>query len=555
MNAVSAIDDLADRYVEDFAALDPCLATTIGLAGHDDRLTDFSPEGFEARAERRRRLLSELAATPIAGDEDRVTAAAMAEQVGLELQLHDAGLLTSDLNVIDSPLQFVRQVFDLMDTEGDEAWQTIATRMRGIPDALAGYARSLAMAGRQGRTSARRQVVECARRCDRWAADGDRGFFSGLVARYGDGPLRRQLDEAARGAAAALTEFGRFLRRELLPAAPEKDAVGRERYALASRYFTGTRLDLDETYAWGWAELARLSAEMRQSADRIRRGATVAEAIDALQNDPNRKIAGKDEFRAWMQDLSDRTIAELAGVHFDIPDPLRRLECLIAPTRDGGIYYTGPSEDFARPGRMWWSVPDGIDSFSTWREVTTVFHEGVPGHHLQTGQVIYRAGQLNRYRRLMCWNSGHGEGWALYAERLMAELGQLDEPGDRLGMLDSHSFRAARVIVDIGMHLELPIPKGTGFHEGERWTPALGWEFLRTHSTLEEAFLAEELNRYLGWPGQAPSYKVGERAWLAARDDAHRRHGAAFDLKAFHTAALNLGSMGLDLMSAELARL
>jgi uncharacterized protein (DUF885 family) len=203
---------------------------------------------------------------------------------------------------------------------------------------------------------------------------------------------------------------------------------------------------------------------------------------------------------------------------------------------------------------MWWSVPDGVDSFSTWREVTTVFHEGVPGHHLQSGQVAFRASELNRYRRL-CWNSGHGEGWALYAERLMAELGYLDEPGDRMGMLDAQRFRAARVVVDIGMHLELPIPAGTGFHEGERWTPALGWDFLRAHCSLQDEFLREELNRYLGWPGQAPSYKVGEREWLAARDDARRRHGSAFDLKAFHNAALHLGSMGIDTMRAELARL
>ncbi len=162
---------------------------------------------------------------------------------------------------------------------------------------------------------------------------------------------------------------------------------------------------------------------------------------------------------------------------------MRRIECCIAPTHDGGIYYTGPSEDFSRPGRMWWSVPEGIDDFSTWREVTTVFHEGVPGHHLQIGQTVYRRETLNRWQRLMCWVSGHGEGWALYAERLMDELGYLEDPGDRLGMLDAQALRAARVIVDIGMHLELEIPRDNpfGFHPGERWTPALGLEFMRRH--------------------------------------------------------------------------
>jgi uncharacterized protein (DUF885 family) len=106
------------------------------------------------------------------------------------------------------------------------------------------------------------------------------------------------------------------------------------------------------------------------------------------------------------------------------------------------------------------------------------------------------------------------------------------------------------------MHLELEIPRGTGFDfpEGERWTPELGWDFLRAHCRMEEEFLRFELLRYLGWPGQAPSYKVGERIWLAAREDAKRRQGSAFDLRSFHRAALDLGSIGLDPLREALAR-
>ena len=157
----------------------------------------------------------------------------------------------------------------------------------------------------------------------------------------------------------------------------------------------------------------------------------------------------------------------------------------------------------------------------------------------------------------MCWVSGHGEGWALYAERLMDELGYLDDPADRLGMLDAQAFRAARVIVDIGMHLELEIPRDNpfGFHPGERWTPDLGLEFMRQHSAMEDAFIRFEVNRYLGWPGQAPSYKVGERIWLDARAQAQARAGADFDLKTFHRQALDLGALGLAPLQQALARL
>ena len=256
-----------------------------------------------------------------------------------------------------------------------------------------------------------------------------------------------------------------------------------------------------------------------------------------------------------MQDKSDAAVDALADVHFDIPEPIRRLECMIAPTHDGVMYYTQPAEDFSRPGRMWWSVPEGQTDFSTWRETTTVYHEGVPGHHLQLAQTIYRRETLNRWQRSMCWVSGHGEGWALYAERLMDELGYLEDPGDKLGMLDGQMMRAVRVVVDLGMHLELPIPPGTGFHDGEHWTPALGWEYMTANVNIEEAQLAFELDRYLGWPGQAPAYKVGERTWFQAREDARRRKGADFDLKTFHRQALDLGSIGLAPLREALARL
>jgi uncharacterized protein (DUF885 family) len=116
-------------------------------------------------------------------------------------------------------------------------------------------------------------------------------------------------------------------------------------------------------------------------------------------------------------------------------------------------------------------------------------------------------------------------------------------------------FRAARVILDIGLHLELPIPAGAGFHEGERWTPELGVEFLRARKGPDpDSVVAFEIDRYLGRPGQAIAYKLGEKVWLEAREEARRRAGAGFDLKEFHRRALDLGPMGLDRLRAELAR-
>jgi uncharacterized protein (DUF885 family) len=464
------------------------------------------------------------------------------------------------VSVVSSGLYDIRSVLDLMDTSDDAGWENIDARLAAFPATLDGYRATLLEAADAGQVAARRQLAEMAEQVRSWTGQvGSSGdFFRTFVEGSGrEGALRTQLEQHAREASDAVAAFGRFLGDELGPRGREEEACGEELYSLGSRYFLGTTVDLHETYAWGWQELARIEDEMARVADKIVPGGSVDDAVAALDADPARTITGKEAFAAWMQELADRTVSEMADVHFDIPEPVRRIECRIAPTSDGGIYYTGPSEDFSRPGRMWWAVPDTQTEFSTWREVTTVFHEGVPGHHLQVAQTAYRHDALNRWQRLMCWVSGHGEGWALYAERLMDDLGYLADPGDKLGMLDAQGFRAARVIIDIGMHLRLEIPRDNplGFHPGETWGRELGTQFLREHTRMEEELIKFEINRYLGWPGQAPSYKVGERIWLQARDDARARLGDRFDLKAFHRAALDLGSIGLDPLQAALARI
>jgi uncharacterized protein (DUF885 family) len=556
---VGQIDDLANRYVDEWAPLNPTGATYVGVAGYDDKLDDLSPEGFAAQAELTRRTLAELDPLDPETEAEHVAKDAMQERLGLDLVRYEAGDVATDLNVISSAVHGLRMAFDLMPTQGEEAVANISARFAAFPRAVEQYRRTLLEQAARGNASARVQMIEVAEQCAAWTDPARDNFFhqlaDGLVA---DGALATELRRNAEAATAATAGFGDFLRTELAPHGKDKEAAGPERYARASQYFLGARVDQAETYAWGFEELARLEREMRVVAAEIAgAGASVDQAVEALDADPARRIPGREAFREWMQALADKAVSELNGTHFDIPAPVLSIECCLAPTSDGGIYYTGPSEDFSRPGRMWWAVPEGVTEFSTWREVTTVYHEGVPGHHLQVAQTIYRAELLNRWQRLLCWCSGHGEGWALYAERLMDDLGYLGDPGDRLGMLDAQALRAARVIVDIGMHLELEIPRDNpfGFHPGERWTPELGWEFLREHTRMSDEVLRFEWKRYLGWPGQAPSYKVGERIWLQAREDARARKGADFDLKAFHRDALNLGSLGLDPLRKALARL
>lgn len=544
-NRVSTpLDMVADAYVDTIVTLSPITATEIGAPGHDHELDDFSPAGLAERAGAARDALRRVEATEAVDEVDAVTAAAMRERLGLDLELFEAGEDYAQLNNIASPLQYIRDVFDLMPTATTDDWEIIAARMGAVPDAVDGYIESLRLAVDHGPAPALRQMEMGIRQADALAGDGS---FWTTFAASPDAPegLATPLSHNADGARGAYARLAEALR-ELAPRAPLADAVGRERYGRMSRLFLGATIDLDETYEWGREELARIVAEQDEVAHQLYGdGTTADEAMRLLDEDVTRQLHGTDALQSWMQQTSDAAVEALAGSHFDIADPIRRLECCIAPTQNGGIYYTRPTDDLSRPGRMWWSVPPGVETFGTWREKTTVYHEGVPGHHLQIAQAVYRAGELNRWRSMICWVSGHGEGWALYAERLMEQLGFLDDPGDRMGMLDAQRMRAARVVLDIGVHLGKPAPEEWG---GGTWDADKAWPFLKANVNMAEEFVRFELERYLGWAGQAPSYKVGQRLWERARDEAAARDGAAFDLRKFHSQALDVGSVGLDVL-------
>lgn len=545
------IDAIADAWVDTAAELSPILATYIGRTEHNGRFDDLSPAGADRAAEAARQTLTALEAAEPVDEIDAVTKEDLTRELRLNLELHAAKAHLRDLNVIASPAQDLRSAFDLMPTDTVEDWGIVSERLRAVPAAISGYIETLREGIAQGVVPARRQVLEVVTQIGRYTADA--GFFASFAAEAAPAEghlpasLARDLTDNSNAARVAYDELASFLANELAPEASATDAVGRELYALHSRRFLGAEIDLDETYEWGIEELARMVAEQESIAEQISPGATVEEAVALLEADPSRQLRGTEALQRWMQETSDRAVEELGRTHFDIAEPIRRLECMIAPTNEGGIYYTGPTDDFSRPGRMWWSVPEGVDTFDTWRELTTVYHEGVPGHHLQIAQAVYNRAQLNSWRRLLAGTSGHAEGWALYAERLMEQLGYLDDPADRLGMLDGQRMRAARVVLDIGVHLQKPRLDGTG-----TWDYDYALEFMRRNVNMPDEFVRFEVNRYFGWPGQAPAYKVGQRIWEQLRDEVAEREGADFSIKAFHKRALDIGGVGLDTLRAAL---
>ncbi|MGV2917407.1 DUF885 domain-containing protein [Streptomyces alfalfae] len=553
--------DIADAYVDELIALDPITGTYLGVKESDSRLPDTSPAGQEALARLARTTLARLDEAergPGAdSDAERRCARLLRERLTAELAVHDAEEgLRSVGNLHTMPHQ-VREIFTVTPMETEEDWATIAERLRAVPAAFEGYRASLELGLDRKLFAAPRPTATFIGQLTEWTGEerGGRGWFEEFAA---DGPeaLRADLDAAARAATASVTALRDWMRDVYAPAiegAPE--TVGRERYARLSRYFNGTDLDLDEAYAYGWAEFHRLLAEMRTEAEKILPGAATPWVALAHLDEHGTHIEGVEEVRVWLQELMDEAIEALDGTHFELAERVRRVESHIAPPGGAAApYYTAPSEDFSRPGRTWLPTM-GDTRFPVYDLVSTWYHEGVPGHHLQLAQWAHVAENLSRYQATVGIVSANAEGWALYAERLMDELGFLTDPERRLGYLDAQMMRALRVIVDIGMHLELEIPADSPFHPGERWTPDLAQEFYDAHCSRPTDFVASEMTRYLTIPGQAIGYKLGERAWLLGRENARRRHGDAFDAKAWHMAALSQGSLGLDDLVDELSKL
>lgn len=546
---------LADRYVDDLAELDPLVSTALGLRPQEDRMPDLSPAGYDARADLARQVLADLDAQDASSwdDAERRCAVLLRERLEVIVTDHQANEHLRLIRNIFSPAHSVRHVFTLMPTVSEDDWAVVARRMSRIPDAYDSWIRTLEQGRASGVLAAPRQVRTLIGQLDQWL---ETEWFHGFVAE-GPDQLASELRAGADAAHEAVDSLRDYLSTTYLPStAGIPDAVGEAAYRRAIRRNLGADIDPQEAYAWGWGEYQRIAAQMQELADELLPGSTPVQCMRHL-DEHGARIEGVEEVRQWLQQMMDQAIVDLDGTHFDIAEPIKHVEAKIAPTGSAAApYYTRPSLDFSRPGRTW--LPTlGNTVFPLYDLISTWYHEGVPGHHLQLAQWVHVAPQLSRFQTTLGSSSATTEGWALYAERLVDELGFLDDEA-RMGYLDAQIMRAIRVVIDIGMHLELPIPEDSPIAPGQTWTPELAAQFFAAHSGRSGEFIASEIVRYLGWPAQAISYKLGERAWLAGREAAriaHTQRGEEFDLKAWHMAALSLGALGLDALEAELAQL
>jgi uncharacterized protein (DUF885 family) len=549
---------LANELVERDARANPLLATEFGITAYDHLLPDFSPEQEYVDVATTKEFLLALDALTPESETDRIAVAVMQERLNARLGLLESGETARVFSVLYSPVSNIRQVFELMGTDTDEQRQVIAQRLRAIRPSFDSWRRTLDVVASKKELPSRRHLVGIA---EQLATHAEGGYVSFVERVEPDGSTESELVAAAKDAEAACAALSAWISADLVPQSTEHDAVGEERYRVWAQFWNGATLDLEELYAWGCEDLRRINARMWEVARQLVPGATtLVEVANYLDNDATRAIEGTDELLRRLIFFTEQAVEKLNGVHFDIDERIRFCDARLAPEGSAGApYYIPPSEDLSRPGTTWFPTL-GLTTFSWWRNASTWYHEGVPGHHLQCATTVIEANRQSRFQRLECFISGHGEGWALYAERLMDELGFFSDLGDEMGYLMNQALRAARVMVDIGLHLELKAPDDLGELadlgdcSGRVWNAAMAVAVLEEYALESHEMSVSEVDRYLGLPAQAISYKVGERVWMRSREDARTRLGDDFSMKKFHAYALAIGPMGLDPFAAELEK-
>ncbi len=556
----SAIFAFADEIVNRLAESDPLFATEAGIPGYDHLLPDYSVAKQRRDQEQTIRDLQTLERLDYHGDVDRIAAAVIRERLSAGLALDEADEHRRTFSVLNSPVAAIRQAFEIMPLTTNEDANNIVRRLKHVRASLDTWRGALLITAAEHELPAARHINGVADQADTCAAGAFSEFAGRAAEATGVDVETSGLRAAAKEAEAAYSELATWMRSELAPKASTKEACGEERYQRWSAYWSGATLDLHELYQWGYQDLRRINARMWEIANELLPGAkSLVDVADLLDNDPTRAIDDTDKLLTMLKAFTARTTEELDGVQFDIDERIRFCDARLAPEGSAAApFYIGPSEDLSRPGTTWFPTM-GRTTFSWWRFASTWYHESIPGHHLQIATALLSSDRQSRFHRLVGNTSGYAEGWALYAERLMDELGYFSDLGDELGYLANQALRAARVVVDVGLHLELDAPSDMGVLgdlgdcSNKRWTAEMAVALLEEWAIQDHPMSVSEVDRYLGLPAQAISYKVGERIWLESREAAKQRLGDRFSLKEFHAHALVLGPLGLDNFAAEMA--
>lgn len=519
------IKQIADNFTKKLCALNPLLASEEGFSQYDDSIGDLSPKTAAENADLAREVLTQIKQANVVSSNDQLCADVLSEYCKTLVDEYETNDWVRGINVITNPLDAIHSSCYNIATSSKFAREKREQKIRKIPTALETFKETLNFGVKNDCLPRQTQIAHIANNCEIYASDS---LF---------------LETPAKN---SFIDFGQYLNNEILPHSDANDYVGKEIYSRFASKHLGKEIDLHETYSWGWNEIANILKEIDLVIKDLNPGGTYVETIDKLNSDETLSANSPDELKIFLQNLLDESITQLDGKHFDIDPRLKTVEAhLIAESGSSAMYYSAPSDDFSRPGRTYYPV-NSKQRFPLWEEVTTCYHEGLPGHHLQIG-AIKCMDDLSKFQSTFAFNAGLGEGWALYAERLMVELGYNSNPAFVFGMLNASLFRATRVVMDIGLHCQFEIPNNAPelFPRGQTFNTDLSIEILEDVIGLDNHFARDEVHRYLGWIGQAISYKIGERTIRDIRENEKRKLGTEFSLKDFHSRLLGYGHVGL----------
>ena len=426
----SPLFELADTYVEKTARMSPMEATGLGIKGFDDQLDTFTIEEADRDAAYKREVVKQAKSLTPKDEIDRISQAVLIERTEARLRIHDSkeGFVT--YSPIVNPASEIRQIFTIMPTEGDGAIANITARLNLVGKALDGWKSTIQEMDSQGRKTARRQVIVVADQLKTYAEGGWEKMAQKLD------PFNKypELHTAAKSAASASGQMSQWLRDVHAPRSNEQDAVGEERYKPWAQFFTGADLDLKKTYEWGLEDLARINDRMHKAAAKLGlSGKSLKDVADFCENAELHRIDGEEALVKKLLSFTEDAVKYLNGKYFDIDERIAFCDARIAPEGSAAApYYIPPTEDLSRPGTTWYPTL-GHKRFNFWHIASTWYHEAVPGHHLQFATAALEKDRLSRFQRTNAWISGYGEGWALYSETLMDELGYFKNPAYRFG--------------------------------------------------------------------------------------------------------------------------
>jgi uncharacterized protein (DUF885 family) len=548
-DATAQLHALFEREWERDLAEHPIAATYLGDARYDDRLPHLSPEAQARREAGDRKVLEDLAAIPR-------DALSPAERLNYDLFRYEYELRTASI-------PFHRDYYDIQAREGPQALNEVTEvmplrtvahyenwlkRMAAIPRYLGQYAEVLRRAARDKRTQPR---VIMERVLPQLAAqtpdDPSKSPYFERFREYPDAipPAERErLTKAARKVVAeavipAYRQFTDVFKDEYLPACRDTVGIwdtpqGDEFYRFLVRYHTTTPKTPEEIHRIGLAEVERNRAEMQKVMDEVGFKGSLTEFFEFLRTDPRFYYkTGEELFRgyAFITKQIDPELPRLFGKLYRAPFGLRPIPENSAPYTTTA-YYSGPSMDGSRAGYYYVNLyrPEVRPKYEM--EVLTV-HEASPGHHLQIALAQEQA-DLPKFRRFG-GHTAYVEGWALYSERLGYDLGLYKDPYSRFGQLTYDQWRAVRLVVDTGMH-------------HMKWTRQQAIDYFLANAAKTEADIVNEIDRYIGWPGQALAYKMGQLKILELRERAEKTLGKDFDIRAFHDTVLASGAVPLEIL-------